>query len=260
MKNFDHMETVDKTRHAKLRVKPNVDFVHAKDFNLASISLNELSACTANFPVVFVQNPDNQKFRPVAMFGLRPGENFYYGEEGWDCTYVPLMVQRHPFLIGFDDREEDSNMLTMCIDKNSSFLSPDDGIAMFTEAGEDTDFLVTRRMLLNDIFEGEKLTEQFIQKLTELNLLSPVEILLQPQNGEPRKVAGMFTVDEQKLKALTPEQLQELHKLDFLPACYLILASLFQVHQLMRLRNRKSGEVVGYRINLQPHIFNVGGV
>lgn len=252
MKNLDHVVTVDKGRHARLRVKENPDFRHALTFNLASISLGELSACAANYPLVFVRNPDNQNFRPVAMFGLRPGENVYYGAEGWDCTYIPLMVQRHPFLIGFDDLDEDSRTLATCLDKNSTLLSEDEGIALFTDTGEDTDYLKTRKNLLGAIFEGEKITEQFTQKMTELNLFAPFELLLQPQNGEPRKVTGMYTLDERKIRELSPEQVQELHKLDFLPACYIIMSSLFQVHHLMALRNRKSGELANYRIELQP--------
>lgn len=251
MKNQDHVETVDKSRHAKLRVKPNPDFAHASGFNLASVSLSELSACTANYPVVFVQSPENQKMRPVAVFGLRPGENVYYDKERWESTYVPLMVQRHPFLIGFDDRkDDDDNNLTICLDKNSSLLSEDEGVALFNEAGDATDYLKSRNRLLSEIFEGEKLTERFTQKLEDLNLLSPFELILQPQNGEMRKVAGMFTVDERKLKALSAEQLVELHQLDFLPACYIILSSLFQMHSLMMLRNRKIDEKVNYRIEL----------
>lgn len=265
MKNYDHMETVDKNRHAKLRVKQNPDFGHAKTFNIAAVSMSELTACAANYPIVFVQNPDNQQYRPVAMLGLRPGENSYYNENGWDTTYVPMMIQRHPFLIGFDDREEDSNTLTTCLDRNSTLFSEDEGIAMFSEAGEETDYLRSRMNLLSAIFEGEKITEKFTQKVAELDLLMPLELLLQPQDGEPRKVAGMFTIDERKMRALTAEQITELHKLDFLPACYIIMASLFQLHELMRLRNLKSGELCNYRIELLPQgqnqeqPFNVGG-
>lgn len=262
MKNYDHMETVDKSRHAKLRVKQSQDFGHAKTFNLAAVSLAELSAVAANYPIVFIQNPDNKEYRPVAMFGLRPGENDFYVEKGWDATYIPLMIQRHPFLIGFDDRVEDSNTLTICLDKNSTLFSEDEGIAMFTEAGEETDYLNSRKNLLSAIFEGEKITDKFTQKVTELGLLVPLELLLQPQEGEPRKVSGMFTIDERKMRALTAEQVTELHTLDFLPACYIIMCSLFQMHELMRLRNLKSGELCNYRIELQTQDqqpFNVGG-
>ena len=260
MKNFDHVVTVDKNIHAKLRVKPNPDFAHAKGLNVAAISLSELSGCTGNFPVVFVQSPDSKSFRPGALFGLRPGENVYYGADGWDSSYVPMIIQEHPFLVGFDDRLEDSKTLTICLDTKSPFLSEEEGVALYHEGGVETDMLKYHRQLLAQIFEGEKRTEQFTRKLVEMDLLAPIELILQSQQDmEMRKIAGLFTVDEGKLRGLRAEQLLELHQLDFLPACYIILASQFQLHNLIKLRNRKTGEVVNYRIDLpQPGAANAG--
>lgn len=253
MQNSNNVATVDKSRHSKVRIKPNPDFVHAKDFNLVGVTLGELSACTSNYPVMFIQNPDNKQFRLVAMLGLRPGENMYYGKDGWDCTYVPLSIQRHPFVIGFDDRVDDNRQLATCLDGNSAFINEKEGLPLFNEAGEETDFMQSRHRMIAQIFEGEKFTERFTNKLTELDLLAPFELIMRPQGGEVRKVTGMHTVSERKLKELQPEQLQELHKLDFLPACYIILGSVFQLHQLMKLRNRKGDEqVADYRIELQP--------
>jgi len=83
--------------------------------------------------------------------------------------------------------------------------------------------------------------------------LSPLEIIVQPETGEMRRVAGIFTISERKLRELTDAQVQELYKADFLPACYVILGSIFQLHRLMYLRNKKDFErIVNYRIDLEP--------
>jgi hypothetical protein len=252
MKNPSHVVTLNKDTHAKLRVKPNVDFAHAKELNLAAVMITELSAAAANFPIVFIQHPETKVMRPVAMFGLRPGENYYYGAEGWDATYVPLLIQRHPFLIGANDADPDSKMLTMCIDRTSPFLSETDGIALFDAGGNGTDFLNMRNQMLTEIFEGERITEQFTRKIMELNLLKPFEILLQGIDGQTRKVSGMLTFDDVKLRQLPDAQVLELNKLDFLAACYVIYGSLFQVHRMMQVRNRKVVEQLNYRIELNP--------
>ncbi|MES2605655.1 MAG: SapC family protein [Pseudomonadota bacterium] len=256
MKNPPNIETVSHAKHAKLRLKPNADWGHAKGTHLAGITLSELSATAGNFPIVFIRTPDNKNYHPVAMLGLRPGENHYYNADGWDSTYVPLMIQRHPFLIGFDDsKPEDSRELTACVNRNSPFLSEnaDEGIALFKEDGGETDLLLTVHRLLKDIFDSERLTEQFTTKLMELDLFSPFELILQPQNAEPRKVTGMYTINENKMRALTPEQVQELHKLDFLPPAYIMMGSLYQLNTLLKLRNKKSEEkIVDFRIELDP--------
>lgn len=248
-KNPPNIESVDKERHGKLRVKPNPDFAHAKELNLAAISLGELSATVANFPVVFITAPDSNRLRPMALFGLRPGENVYYGAESWATTYHPLVVQRHPFVIGWDEKADDDKTLTACLLRNSPFLSEEEGIALFTPEGEQTDFLRSHYQLLLEILEGEKFTERFMQKVQAMGLLVPFEVLIQSENGEGRKLTGMHTIDERKMKQLTPEQVQELHASDFLAPCYLILSSLFQLHKLMRLRHDKGVErIAGYRI------------
>jgi hypothetical protein len=253
MKNINNIETVDKTRHANLRVKENPDFLHAKGLNLAAITLGELSACTSNFPVLFVQHPETRQTRPVAVFGLRPGENVYLGETTWDATYVPLMIQRHPFIIGYDDRVDDDRQLATCINRSSPLVGEAEGIALFTPAGEETDFLKSRHLMMRDIFEGERVCEDFVRKLQELDLLAPVEILLQPMDGEVRKIAGMQTISQRKLRELKPEVVQELFGSEFLAACYLILASLFQLHKLMQLRTRQGVEAIAnYRIDVDP--------
>lgn len=255
MKNPAHVVTVTKEKHAKMRVKRNVDFAHAKDVNLAAVMLTELSATTANFPVVFVEFPETKVVRPVAMFGLRPGENYYYGADGWDATYVPLLIQRHPFLIGADDANPDKNSLTMCLDTRSPFITEeegDDSIALFDANGNGTDFLANRNELLREIFEGERLTDQFTRKVQELGLLKPFEILVQDPDGSGRKVTGLMTFDEVKLRQLPDDKVLELNKLDFLAACYVIFGSLFQIHRMMQLHNRKFPGTLNYRIDLQP--------
>jgi hypothetical protein len=252
MKNPAHVVTLTKDKHANLRVKPNVDFAHAKELNLAAVMITELSATAANFPIVFIQHPESKMIRPVAMFGLRPGENYYYGAEGWDATYVPLLIQRHPFLIGANDADPDSKKLTMCLDRTSPFLSETDGIPLFDASGNGTDFLNFRNQMLTEIFEGERITEQFTRKIMELGLLKPFEILVQGLDAQTRKVSGMLTFDDAKLRQLPDAQVLELNKLDFLAACYVIYGSLFQIHRMMQVRNRKMVEQLSYRIELNP--------
>lgn len=244
MKNADYIETVDKNRHANLRVKVDPNYEHAKLSNLAGISVTELGACASNYPVVFIQNPETKNYRLMVLMGLTPGENVYYSNEGWDSTFVPLNVQVYPFLIGFDDRNEASGQFATCIDRRSPLVGTTDGIALFKSDGEETDFLKAQYGLLNDIFESEKVFSEFGERLQELDLLTPLELILHPEGGEPRRITGMFTIDQRKMKQLTSEQVLEMHKSELLPFCYLVMSSVFQCHRLIQLRNRKTSEKV----------------
>jgi SapC len=250
-KNPESIQTVDVSRHGKLRVKANPGFAHASLQHVAPVVLSELAVCASNFPLIFLPRPGDGKLLLAAMLGLRPGENIYHGPEFWDSTYVPLAIQRYPFVAGYDDRLTDVDEITTCLEINSPLLSEKEGTPLFTADGEQTDFFKSKHQLLSNMFDSQRLTELFVDAVVDLGLVSLMNLHLQQQNGEIRRVTGLFALDEKKMKNLSPEQFLQLHKADFLPACYLIMASLHQLTQLVRLRNRKGkDQLTNFRIEL----------
>jgi hypothetical protein len=252
--NAANVQTADFSRHGKLKLKPDTGFAHAKSRNLAAVSISELGIASSNFPIVLIKNPGDQRYLLMAVLGLKTGENIYYGEEFWESTYVPLSVQRHPFVVGFDDRDPGATQLATCLETDSACLSEKEGLPLYTDDGKETQTLRTAQQMLSVMFEQGKFTEQFIQKLQELDLIVPFELDLHmqaraQQQGEVNKITGMFTVDEVKLKALSAEQLKDLQTRDFLSPCHLMMVSLYQLNQLIRRRNRLGGQqIVNFRI------------
>src|SRR3546814_13348111 len=59
----------------------------------------EFRSVQAHYPIVFRATGDDS-FQPIALFGLRDGENLFLDGDGWDATCLPLAVERQPFLIG----------------------------------------------------------------------------------------------------------------------------------------------------------------
>lgn len=81
-------------------------------------------------------------------------------------------------------------------------------------------------------------------------MIVPLDIGLQTQKGEVKRITGLYTIDESRLRALTGEQLKDLQDRGFLGPCHLVLVSLYQLNQLIRLRNRKGGEqLVNFRLD-----------
>lgn len=248
-RNPANVQAVDYKRHGQLKVKPNPGFSHAKDRNLVGVNIAELGSCAACFPLVIIQNPQDQNYMLAAMLGLRAGENVYHGEEFWASSYVPLAIQRHPFVVGFDDRGTEQEQLTTCIDVDSPWVNTKEGLALYNKEDEESEFLRSRHQILRRLFDGERHTARFIQRIRELDLLGTLDIDLMQRGGEVRRISGLHTLDEVKLKNLTAEQLKELQDQDFLAPCYLILASLYQLNNMVRLRNRKGGEqLVNFRL------------
>src|ERR1700740_563235 len=52
------------------------------------------------YPIVFQKQPDTGQFLPLALFGFEPGENLFLTASGWEASYIPISVERLPFLIG----------------------------------------------------------------------------------------------------------------------------------------------------------------
>lgn len=243
-KNPANIQTADFARHGKLKLKPHPGFTHARDRNLAAVNVSELGVSCGNFPVVIARYPENQRMVLMAMLGLKAGENVYFGEEFWASTHVPMAIQRHPFIVGIDERVTDTIQLATCLEVDSKCLSETDGLPLFNADGSQSDVLRTADQMLHGMFDAGAVTENFIKKLQELDLLTPLVIVLQTPKGELNRITGLSTVDESKLKALGAEQLKDLQNLDYLAPCYLMLVSLHQLRQLIRLRNRKGGDQI----------------
>lgn len=166
-KNPANLQTVDFGRHARLKVKPHPGFLHARDRNIVAVNLSELGPAATNFPIVFAKNPNDQRYLLMAMLGLKPGENIYFGEDFWESTYVPLSVQRHPFIVGLDDRLEDPNQLATCVETDSACLSETDGVALFNADGSESELLRSANNMLRGMFQSGRVTEEFVEKLAD---------------------------------------------------------------------------------------------
>ena len=70
-----------------------------------------IQAC---YPIVFRQTTDGVGFEPIALLGFQEGENLFLQGERWDAVYIPMLVERQPFLIGMGGA--DGQDLTVHID------------------------------------------------------------------------------------------------------------------------------------------------
>ena len=54
----------------------------------------------ACYPIFFIKDGATGQFYPAAVFGFDENENLFLSDQGWDASYIPMMIRRHPFLIG----------------------------------------------------------------------------------------------------------------------------------------------------------------
>src|SRR5690606_19017961 len=127
---------------------------------------SEFRNLQAHYPIVFRKNAQGQ-FEPVALLGFKEGQNLFLTRQGWDATYIPLTIERQPFLIGFSsDRQP-----MVHIDLDHPRVSREQGEPLFREFGGNTEFLERMSSVLLAIHQGLAGNEPFIGALLEHDLL-----------------------------------------------------------------------------------------
>ena len=239
---YNQPEPLDPARHGGLGVnaadKPYA-FVGATNF--VPLTVTEFAAAALSFPVVFM---GDQK-QPVAVMGLRQGENLYVSNEGdyRPDAYIPAYVRRFPFVFA-DDKQ--NSRLILCIDRGAPIVTEGGETPLFVD-GQPSDYTQMAMEFCNN-FEQERLrTEAFVQLLGELDLFETRTANFTPRNpdgsaGEPQRLAEYFAVSEDKLKALPAEKLAELRDNGALGQVYAHLVSLLGWDRLIALAFQRSAQ------------------
>jgi hypothetical protein len=220
-----------KEQHQALRVHAKQPFAHIASEHLLPVVVHEFGPASAVYPIVFVKNNDNGNFQSVALLGLEQGKNLFLQGETMQATYLPMAARNYPFFLTPDPTNE--TQLTVGIDENSPRVSKKEGEALFTEQGEDTEFLQRVKNQLADFFDTSRVTREFIKYIADLGLLEAKTLTVQV-NEQKREINGLYLIDEKKLNELTDEQFLELRKKGYLAPIYAQMISVQQVQRLTR--------------------------
>lgn len=189
----------------------------------------DVQAC---YPIVFRKTTDGLGFEPVALFGFQDDENLFLGGERWDAPYVPLMIERQPFLIGVNGSE-----LMVHIDADSPRVSRSEGEPVFLPHGGNSEFLERASAMLLAIHQGLQATPDFLSALLRHELLESFVLDIELDDGSQNRLAGFYTINEDRLSALGAEAVAALHRAGHLHAIYMVLASLSNFRMLIDRKN-----------------------
>ncbi len=57
------------------------------------------------YPIFFRKEPGGDNYLSVAMLGFAKDENLFLEDAGWNARYLPAVIARGPFLIGFEEAQ-----------------------------------------------------------------------------------------------------------------------------------------------------------
>ncbi|WP_078082827.1 SapC family protein [Microbulbifer mangrovi] len=234
---------LNNVEHRDLRVQAGRSAAFGDDNWYALTFPLEFRALQGQYPIFFQKDANTGAFFPLALLGLEPGENLYLRDNQWAASYLPLTIRREPFLIGRQNFVEDGVQKTrrvIHIDLDSPRVNREQGEPLFLEYGGNSPFLDGVADMLEAIHHGIEQSEKFIRALQIHGLLESFTMDITLDNGEANQLKGFYTIDEERLRALNAEDLNELHQAGFLEAIYMVLASQSQVRRLIDEKNRRN--------------------
>ena len=194
----------------------------------------------AFYPILFQQEAAGG-FQPVALLGFEQGENLFLGPDGWQATYIPAMLRREPFLIGFQKPQDASDgdlMRVLSLDMDHPRVNTEAGEALFHPLGGRTDFLESAADLLEGIYDGVAHGKAFVKALEERDLIEAVTLDIPLRDGSRNQLLGFHCLAEQQVQELPGEVLEDFQAQGFLMPLFMILASMGNIQRLVEMKNR----------------------
>lgn len=229
---FRELVALNSKRHAALRVRLQTGFEFARGVHMSALMQAELVRAAAIYPIVFVEDPDIDSFRPMALLGLREGENVYVDSDGtWLGSYIPAVIRAYPFALARAAAEGESERFAVCIDAASELVSLTEGARLFDSAGAPTEALEQAREWLQQIREMQLRTDAFCRALAARNLFTPFAVRAR-RGDEALEVNGCYVINEERLDGLPDAKLFELRREGWLSSIYAHLVSLQQFERL----------------------------
>lgn len=184
----------------------------------------------AHYPIVFRKDA-NGTLSPVALLGFQEGQNLFLHGERWDASYLPLAIERQPFLIGRGDEA------TVHLDLDSPRVG-DVGEALFREHGGNTGYMERIASVLLTLHNGLQRVPGFIDALLAHGLLESFVLDVQLDDGSLNRLAGYYTINEDRLRALDAAALGALHAAGHLEPVFMAVASTSNFRGLIDRMNR----------------------
>ena len=214
--------------HRALRVEAGASAQYGDNQRFVAVVVNEFPLLAVHYPILLSKDADTGAFYCGAMLGFDTGENLFLGD-GPDA-YRPLNLQRGPFYTAGSD---------LAIDLDHPRVKAGSGQELFSEGGAPTAYLQSIMALMNELRPGQERTKRFIETLLSLKLVVPMSIDAGFDDGTKREVIGLYTIDQEVLRALPDASVLDLFRRGYLQLIYLMLASLKQVPVLAQKKNRR---------------------
>jgi hypothetical protein len=233
----DHA-VLDRDQHRELRVRAEPG-AELGDGVMACLTVPlEFRRVQNEFPILFRRNLETGKFSALALMGFENGENLFLEGGQWDAHYRPMALAIQPFLVGRPASEDGVAQVHIDLG-HPRIAAQEEGVRLFDENGEPTPHLEQAAAMLGDLDEGYRASEAFFDALERHDLIEPLAVDVELEDGSQHRLIGYHIINEDRLVALDAAALGELHEAGHLMPIFMALASLSNLAELARRKNRR---------------------
>ena len=236
MNNYELLNNID---HQDVRIITDRSAEYGDKVMFAPTFPAEFRDVQTSYPILFHQNAQGDLY-PVALFGFEEGENLFLDDAGWQALYIPAMVRRQPFMIGFQrpaDGSQAEPTRVLSLDMDHPRVSKEAGEALFQPLGGRTPFLESAVNLLEFTYAGLEHSRDFVKAVAEHELFESVSFNIRLKDGSTNQLLGFHTIHEERLQELSGKALRSLSEKGFLMPMFMTLASLSNIQGLVNKRN-----------------------
>jgi hypothetical protein len=231
-------EILDSSAHRELRVRIE-PANELGDGVMACLTVpSEFRRVQNEFPILFRRDLERGTFGALALMGFENGENLFLQEGRWTARYRPLALAIQPFLVG-PPRDREGPAQVHIDMGHPRIAGGEEGVRLFDEMGRPTPYLEAVVERLGDLDYGYRQSGDFFAALERYELLEPFSLDIELDNGSKHRMVGYHVIDEDKLRALGPGELGELHAAGHLMPLFMALASLSNIAALVERKNRR---------------------
>lgn len=202
----------------------------------------EFAQVQSYYPIFFRKDSNTGEFQSVVLFGFDNDENLFLDENGWDADYIPIALNREPFLIGFQNQKidgEEKKVPVIHFDEDNPRVSEAEGEPVFLEQGGNSAYLDRVCRMMDALGTGIKQNKLMFSLFQELELIEPLTVDVTLDDGTPFKLSGYYTVSEEKLAQLDAGKLDLLNKNCLLFPAYMVVSSTIKIGNLVKRKNQR---------------------
>ena len=189
------------------------------------------------FPILFQRNLESGRYFALALMGFEQGENLFFEDDRWTARYRPLTLAIQPCRIGRSANPDGPSQVY--IDLDHARVGDPEGTRLFDDDGMPSPYLEKMSDMLNQLDVGIAASADFFEALERYQLLEPFALDVTLDKGTESRLVGYHLINEDRLQALEPGALAELHRDGHLMPIFMALASLSNMTGLLARRNRR---------------------